>query len=154
MPPSKLMSITGAKQGAFKGDSNGKIGIVAFSHDIDAPRDAATGAASGKRQHKPLTIVKSIDSSTPQILQAIASNETLTSVVISFLKPGSSEEYYVITLENATISAVHEVKQTLSGDSGSLKFSEYEEVSFTYEKITWEHKEGKTSATDNWSTQE
>lgn len=43
-----------------------------------------------------------------------------------------------------------EVKLTLNGDSDSLKFSEYEEVSLTYQKITWEHKEGKTMATDDW----
>jgi len=148
------MSIKGKTQGDFKGDANGKIAIVAFSHGVISPHDVATGVASGKRQHKPFTIVKGIDSSTTQIYKAITTNETLSSVVISFLKPGSSEEYYVITLENATITKVHEVKQTLGGDSESLKFSEYEEVSFTYEKITWEHMESKTSVSDDWSAKQ
>jgi len=32
-----------------------------------APRDAASGMASGKRQHKPLTVTKSIDKASPKV---------------------------------------------------------------------------------------
>jgi hypothetical protein len=35
------------------------------THDCKAPRDAASGLASGKRMHKPLTINKETDAATP-----------------------------------------------------------------------------------------
>jgi hypothetical protein len=35
------------------------------SSNVQAPRDVATGQASGKRQHQPLTITKSVDKATP-----------------------------------------------------------------------------------------
>ena len=39
----------------------GEIDIIAFSHEVKSPRDAASGLATGKRQHSPLTIRKRID---------------------------------------------------------------------------------------------
>jgi type VI secretion system secreted protein Hcp len=35
------------------------------AHEIVSPRDTASGLPSGKRQHKPFTITKEIDKSTP-----------------------------------------------------------------------------------------
>lgn len=57
------VSIEGSKQGKFKGESareahKGKIGAIGFSHEVASPRDVATGQASGKRQHMPITFVK------------------------------------------------------------------------------------------------
>lgn len=39
---------------------------TAASSKDHAPRDAASGQASGKRMHKPLTIVKEVDKTSPQ----------------------------------------------------------------------------------------
>jgi hypothetical protein len=36
------------------------------SSNVQAPRDAASGQASGKRQHQPMTIMKSVDKATPR----------------------------------------------------------------------------------------
>ncbi len=36
-------------------------GKIAFTYDVKAPRDVATGQASGKRQHKPINFVKGYD---------------------------------------------------------------------------------------------
>ena len=40
----------------------------AFFHEVKAPRDVATGQASGKRTHKPVTFVKEWGPATPQLL--------------------------------------------------------------------------------------
>lgn len=37
---------------------------AAFEYDVKAPRDVAAGQASGKRQHKPFTIIKEWDAKT------------------------------------------------------------------------------------------
>src|SRR5699024_4095641 len=45
--------------------------ISSYSHEIVSPRDPASGLPTGKRQHKPLTIRKEIDKSTPLLMRAI-----------------------------------------------------------------------------------
>ena len=42
-------------------------------------RDAASGLPSGKRQHKPISVTKPIDKSTPYMKKAANSSETKTS---------------------------------------------------------------------------
>jgi type VI secretion system secreted protein Hcp len=49
---------------------------------IPAPRDAASGMATGKRQHKPLTITKPIDKATP-MLARVQQGQALGRVEIS-----------------------------------------------------------------------
>ena len=51
----------------------------------------ATGLATGKRQHKPFTITKELDKSTPLLMRAIYTNETLTSVLIGLLSPADGK---------------------------------------------------------------
>jgi hypothetical protein len=40
---------------------------LSFTYEVKSPRDVATGQASGKRTHKPLTITKEWGPSTPQL---------------------------------------------------------------------------------------
>jgi hypothetical protein len=44
-----------------------KPSVISFEYNVKAPRDVATGQASGKRQHKPILIRKEIDKATPQL---------------------------------------------------------------------------------------
>jgi type VI secretion system secreted protein Hcp len=79
----------GATQGDFKGDSlnprrTGRIDGLDFEPEIESPRDPATGQASGKRQWKPIAIVKRWSASSPQFLQALATNEVLSTVDLEF----------------------------------------------------------------------
>lgn len=43
----------------------GETQTGSYEFDVKAPRDVATGQASGKRMHKPFTIKKELDKSTP-----------------------------------------------------------------------------------------
>lgn len=158
-------SITGTKQGKFKGESprdkwKDKFSGLSYRHQIQSPRDVATGQASGKRQHGPITVTKEWGASTPQIFQALVTNEVLTSVLFEFIHTtpdGSEEVYQTVKLTNATVSAV----QYLTGTGESAESAktnaaydthELEQVSFTYQKIEMENLPGKTSASDDWHT--
>lgn len=44
---------------------------AALSHSIKSPRDAASGLATGKRMHKPMTITKQLDKSSPQLFTLV-----------------------------------------------------------------------------------
>src|SRR5438132_559214 len=101
-----FLTIDGVKQGRFKGDSTdkrhaGEIMGLAFDYDVQSPRDAATGQPTGRRIHKPLVITKRIDAASPQIYQALATNEVLRSVQLDFVRTtaeGVEETLYTIKL--------------------------------------------------------
>jgi type VI secretion system secreted protein Hcp len=127
------------------------IEILSWSHSIVSPRDAASGQATGKRQHKPMTITKELDKSTPLLFSKLITNGTIPFCVVTFLHKfsnGTTEPYMTITLTNAHVAGVDETKgDTRMADQRHL--GEYEEVSFTYQKITWEAIGGIT-AEDDW----
>ena len=145
------VTIEGTKQGKFKGDSQSKgheeqIAGLAFDYEVTSPRDPASGQATGKRQHRPVTITKHWDAATPQLFQALVTNEVLKSVLIEFVKTslnGEDSVYHRISLTDATIADIH---QHANADTHEL-----EDISFTVREIEIENVEGKTSATDSWA---
>jgi type VI secretion system secreted protein Hcp len=124
--------ITGAKQGAF---STTPIALTGLSHEIISPRDPASGLATGKRQHKPIVFTKQLDSTTPLLLSALVTNETLTSVLIGLLRNG--QQVATIKLTNASVA-----DYTDHGDT--------EHWSLTYQKIEWTWVDGGITASDDW----
>jgi type VI secretion system secreted protein Hcp len=154
-----LVTIKGARQGQFKGELHdprhaGEIGGLRLSMGLDIPRDPATGQASGKRKHQPLTITKEWGAASFQILQAAITNEVLTEVQLKFVNSsptGAEDVTCTVTLTNAGIAAfrryIGEVEAT-SG-SGMLRL---EDMSFTFERIVIQDLIGHTSFTDSWST--
>src|SRR5690349_9689461 len=64
--------------------------LLTFSYGVESPRDISSGQASGKRQHQPVTITKEWGASSPQLFQALWTNEVLDSVVIEFVAPDGS----------------------------------------------------------------
>jgi type VI secretion system secreted protein Hcp len=162
-------AIKGNKQKQFKGESikasrkDKWIAVLSFGMEIVSPRDAASGQASGKRQWKPIRIVKEWGAATPQILSALATNETLDEVNFEFLKVNPSGQEYVyqtIKLTNATISACKQYTGE-GGDEGSSTAKheratdthELEAVSFTFMKIEMHNTDGKTAFIDDWQAQ-
>ena len=147
----------GQKQGAIKGDvtqkgHEGAILGLALSHDITSPRDPASGLPTGKPMHKPLTVTIPWGSATPRLLNALYNNETLTTVHLSFLRTtpaGIDAEFMTIDLTNASVSEIASRVPNVS-DPNLSKLQEYNEVSFTYQKITTTFTVGGITATDDW----
>ena len=127
------LTVTGQKQGSF----GTRLTITAFSHEIVSPRDPASGLPTGKRIHKPFVITKPIDKSSPLLLNSIFTDETLTSVLIGFLRPGSANPVATVKLTNASVA-----DDTQHGSS--------ETIAFTYQKIEWTWVDGGISAEDDW----
>jgi type VI secretion system secreted protein Hcp len=123
-------AITGQKQGDLPA-----IQVTGFSHEIVSPRDAASGLATGKRIHKPITISKTIDASTPLLLNALADNENLSKLKLTLQMGGNAVE--TVELLNASVSDYQ-----AQGAN--------ETWSFTYQKITWTWLATGTTASDDW----
>jgi type VI secretion system secreted protein Hcp len=148
-----FVTIQGAKQGKFKGESlrqglNDRIEALKLSYEAASPRDVASGQAAGRRQHKPLVITKEWGPATPQILQALVTNEVLIFVLIEFfaLNPqGQLEMAHSIRLTNAAVASV---KQFTEKDQRGIY--PQEEVSFVFQKIEVVNLRGKTAVADDW----
>jgi type VI secretion system secreted protein Hcp len=152
------VTIEGTKQGKFKGESpreahKEKLSGLSFDYGVDAPKDAATGQSSGKRTHRYVTFVKEVGASTPQIFQAVCSNEVIKSVLFEFIHTtpdGIEEVAHTIKLTNAAIAKFRMFTNNDSKNDEKFNVHELNEVHLTFQKIELDHKPGKTSAGDDW----
>jgi len=158
------VTIKGTTQGKFKGESSReghkeKIAGLKFGYELKSPRDIATGQASGKRQHNPVSFTKEWGPSSPMIFQACATNEVLTDVLFEFIKTdpnGKEVIYHKIKLTNATVANIKQYTGGGDASASSAKTTatydthELEDVSMTFQKIEIENVPGKTEAGDDW----
>jgi type VI secretion system secreted protein Hcp len=158
------LALKGQKQGAINGSITQKgrentIGVIAVSHQIVSPRDAASGLPSGKRMHKPFVITKELDKSTPLLYNALVYNENIpdwkltfyTSGTAAVKNVGSEVNHYTVELINANIASIEFVMKN-NRKPENMQFNEHEEVSFTYQKIIWTWNEGGITASDDWES--
>ena len=127
------------------------IEVFGWNHEVIAPRDAASGMATGKRQHKALTITKAVDKTTPQLMKALITAESITSFSLECWRvasDGAQEPYYRIELENAGITGIA-AEQLDSQEPENTDQPIREHVSFVYQKIIWTWLEGGITAEDS-----
>ena len=154
----KFMTITGAIQGDIKGSvtqrgHTNEIATIAVCDAASRPFDPATGLLTGPRSFEPFTILKTTDSATPKLYQALSTGEKL-SIKIEFFKTdqsGRDVNFQTITLTDAFITSINEVKVDTADKSSIHNFGEYEHVSLTFQKITWTWEEGKITYSDDWT---
>ncbi len=157
------LDMTGAVSGKIKGSvtqkgREGKILVIEASHQVTSPRDPASGQATGKRIHKPFVITKEIDQSTPLLYTLLKNNEPITAWELQFWTPnplgtasstGLEVQHYTVKLTNAHLVDISFAMLNVK-DPELAHFKEFEELSFTYEKIEWIWKPTNKSTTDSW----
>jgi len=166
MPTPAYMSIEGTKQGnitqgTLTADSVGNIWqeahqdeilVEAFKHTVMVPTDPQSGQPTGQRVHRPLTVTKVYDKSSPLLYQALTSGERLGKVVVKWYRTtmeGQQEHYFSHELEDAVIVDITAHMPNCQ-DPGQTHFTHLEDVTFTYRKITWTHQKAGTSGSDDW----
>jgi type VI secretion system secreted protein Hcp len=145
------MSVKGAKQGDIKGESyrkglEGKIRLLDFELSAIAPRDLATGIATGKRQHQPFAFETEVGSATPLLMQACVNNEVLTDVKIGVYKhdaKGQESNYLNVHFVNATVS-----KYDLTGNPPDADYP-IARFEITFQKVEVEVE--KKMMADDWT---
>jgi type VI secretion system secreted protein Hcp len=153
-----LMTVVGARQGQFKGESTDpgrtdQIPVFSFNNEVSLPFDQATGAPLGKRQHSPLVISKKLGAASPQFYESLLTGETLKTVSLIFdalSATGVETAFFKIVLVNAIVVRI---RQTVGAPVGlSDAPNSIEEISFTYERIELLDIDASTAATDDWTT--
>jgi type VI secretion system secreted protein Hcp len=110
------------------------IPIVGFATGVTSPRDATSGLATGKRQHKPVTVTRAIDGVDPAVLQKFASNAALGAITIELQRPDASgvmQTYATYAYTNPVGSSVEDAGAAGGGvATQELKFV-YQQVEVT-----------------------
>jgi type VI secretion system secreted protein Hcp len=155
--PSKGTEIKG---GVTMKDELGSLKVLKVSHQIVSPRDAASGQATGKRQHKPLEVTVELDQAWPRVLGALVGNEQIGEVVLTHYaidqKSGADVKQFEMKLLGASISGYTLNHSDGSGETAGAKHTSKHDVpasvtlSFTYQKIIWTWQNGKVTAEDDW----
>jgi len=107
-----------------------KIGTIEISSFSFGVSESATGKSqlTGKRQHSPLSIVRSIDATSPKLFVAASGGTELGTVEVSVSPPGGEAgDSVVITLTHAVVSA-----DTWSGPSDEMPS---ESLTLVYTKL-------------------
>lgn len=165
------IKVTGSKQTTFNHQSTiktraGTTVVTKSFHEIEAPRDAHTGLAAGKRHHMPFQVEMPLDASVINYETAICTNEVLTTVLINFYQTtantlvqgqaagagGESKPCYTVELTNAVISKFEFTQPFTRAVDPEIKNKElHMNVSFTYQKITCTWVEGGKTFVDDWT---
>jgi type VI secretion system secreted protein Hcp len=126
------------------------IDIIGWNHEVASPRDAASGLPTGKRQHKPFTVIKETDRSTPILANLLLKNESITSWELRCWKPGRNGKrfqlYKTVTLTNPVVVGVANESALENRTHGY----ELEKLEFTYEHIKWYYHESDVTVEDDW----
>jgi type VI protein secretion system component Hcp len=118
-PPADVVARYGGAQ--FAG------GGMTSVRETAAPRDQATGMASGRRQHQPITIVKAVDKASPLLMEACVDGDPIPDIEVWSRESGQSQLRY--TLKEALITSI-----TVSrGEDGTS--APTESVSFVFGRI-------------------
>jgi type VI secretion system Hcp family effector len=152
-----LITITGDKQGLFKGESlapgeaNQSIGL-GFTYDVKMPTDPGTGLPTGKRAHGPIAITNAVGVSSPQIFMALVDNETITEARFDFFRTsaaGVKNIVYTVRVSSAHIVDLRQALDVTTSPGQPLDGIEYETVSFTFGKIEISDPVGGQTAGDD-----
>jgi type VI secretion system secreted protein Hcp len=158
------LKLKGQKQGPINGSvtqkgRENKIMVIAVSHEIMSPRDPASGLPTGKRMHKPFVITKELDKSSPLLMNALVNNENIPEWELQFWTPqlsaatgvGAEKQHYTIKLTNANIASIN-FRMLNNKNPELMKYAEFEEIAFTYQKIEWTWVDGGIMAMDDWES--
>jgi type VI secretion system secreted protein Hcp len=137
------------------GEATGKgrektIECIAFETDVTAPRDLASGMATGKRQWGAIKCTKRVDKSSALLLKALVTNQVVDATFKFYranpVGGGGEEQFYTVAIKNARIGSIKQVSPN-SAQSETRPHPFQEEVSFVVQSI--EVTSGPNVMTDN-----
>ena len=127
----------------------GSIELKSFSHGVSIPVDSQWGKLTGTRVHRPITIVKEFDQTTPLLYRAVCEGRTMKKATIKMyriLESGIEAEYFNIILDNVKLTTIAPYLAPNGMSSTHL-----ETLELRYEAITWKYTDGNIIYRDSWN---
>lgn len=149
------VTIIGAWQGRLPGEApagphEGKlVGLAYDQASISPAAETGTGRRGGKLTLQPVRFTKEWGAASPALLQAIATNEALTSVVFEFVgtsDEGVQEVFHRVTLADARVVELRPFVDLDAEPSSLMPLPPLEEVAIAYGGITVENLAHGTAA--------
>lgn len=148
------VTVVGARQGAFKGESGqpahaDALAGVGFSYEVAVSGDAGANVRRGRRQHGVVTFTKPWGAASPQLFSALVAGEVLSSALFEFVRrdeQGQDQVFQTVLLSNAQVVRLH---RHIDLDADGSAARELEDVTLTFQKIAIEDIVGKTVAVDD-----
>jgi type VI secretion system Hcp family effector len=112
----------------------------------ESPVDRASGLPTGRTQFIPLQITRPVGPASPQFLQALATNEIFSEVLIQFPQDAAGTVWYEIKLQNVRLTMVRQFLAPPPGDPNGAPLLQ-ESIALRYQKITVRHVPSNREAT-------
>lgn len=128
---------------------HGSIELKSFSHGVTIPVDPSWGKLTGTRVHRPITIIKEFDQTTPLLYRAVCEGRVMKKGIIKMyriLESGIEAEYFNIVMENVKFTTVAPFLTPNGMSSTHL-----ETLELRYEAISWKYTEGNIIYRDTWN---
>jgi type VI secretion system secreted protein Hcp len=135
-------SVTESGKGTLLIPGHKAIEIVSVQHEILVPVDNSSGRSARRRRHHPVVITREVDSSSPQIFEALQEGQVYPIMRLDF----SGSKHYSVTLTNAVVT-----RSRLAGRPSSGAGERRESYSISYQKIEWSWIDGGITQQDSWS---
>jgi type VI secretion system secreted protein Hcp len=123
-----------------------------FESEMSTTREVQTGMATGRRQHKPLVIKKSIDKSTPLIAKALTKNSKIEGE-FKFYRPnpagdGTTQHFYTVKISDGRVASQTMTNEwTRPGEPHAAPAAET--ITFVFQTITWRYEQGGVEHEDS-----
>ena len=132
-------------------DHQGWSDLTSMQWGVGRAITPASGLPTGKRQHKPVSIVKPLDKATPLLMRDCSSGKAVSEVEIHLTRTGrdgARETYLIIKMQDVIISSY----DVASGnDDSGEPIRPLEQLELTYSSITWTYVDGGVEYTDDWA---
>lgn len=128
---------------------SGSIELKSSSNGVTIPVDSQWGKLTGTRVHRPITVVKEFDQTTPLLYRAVCEGRTMKKATIKMyriLESGIEAEYFNIILDNVKITTIAPYLAPNGMSSMHL-----ETLELRYEAITWKYTDGNIIYRDSWN---
>jgi type VI secretion system secreted protein Hcp len=107
---------------------NEGLEILSFQFSTDAPHDAATGQATGRRRYSDVTFTKLLDKSSPVLQLMLAQHSKIRKATLTCYKAGDHGEmlkYYEVAWSDAFISSYRVRGADMKDEYGALPREEF-----------------------------
>ncbi len=120
--------------------------LKCWTYGIEIPTSRKTGRATGKRQHRPFTVIKPLDKASPLLMEKCITGQAIPTAKIDYTRindDGRSVPYYTVELTNVRVVSY---SINCDDDSGATM----EDMTLSFEKIKVTYANSQVEFTDNW----
>jgi len=107
-----FLKLDGVRGESTVPEHRNEIELLSYTHSIAGPFARGTpsgGAGAGKTTCGPVTLMKYVDLSSPDLILYVANGRHIPTAVITFRKPGAKGfEYYKVILEDVIVTEIEQ----------------------------------------------